>query len=195
MILMGNNGAGKSTFINYILGFYTSSAQHPFIQNYQNHFQPLKNKTFGYSPEIAILNTGLNAEDYIKFLSKSRKVQINSDEVLESVALNISPKKPIQEYSKGMRQRLSLALAMIGNPEYLILDEPTTGLDRFGEKIILDILIKNYNKFKYIISTHSVKLAMALNEEIWIFKNGKIIKKFYPENLNILEAELTQLAI
>jgi ABC-2 type transport system ATP-binding protein len=182
LILMGHNGAGKSTFINYILGFYTDKKQHPFIPNFSNHFQPLQKGTFGYSPEIAMLDTNLTAEDYITMVSNIRRVKTDSVKVLEAVSLEISPKEQIKKYSKGMRQRLSLALSMVGEPQYLVLDEPTSGLDIFGERAVSSILLNSRDKFQYIISSHSTKLALQLREEIWLFKGGEIIEKFLPQS-------------
>ena len=175
MILVGNNGSGKSTFINYILGFYTSSEQHPFIKNFQDKFKPLQNGEFGYSPEIAMFDTNLNANDYIQTVASLRNTQMNSQKILDEVSLKISPKTAIREYSKGMRQRLSLALAMIGNPKYLVLDEPTSGLDAIGENIIIEILKKNRNNYIYIISTHSKKLISEIDDEVLRFENGQIL--------------------
>jgi ABC-2 type transport system ATP-binding protein len=178
MILMGHNGAGKSTFINYIIGFYTETSQHPFLDEFQKHFQPLKSGQFGYSPEIAVLDTNLNGGDYIQMVASLRGVKVDSKEVLDEVSLKVSPKTAILKYSKGMRQRLSVALSMIGNPEYIILDEPTSGLDIAGENIILDLLENRKDRFKYIISTHSQKIVDKLcDEDIWIFKGGEIVEK------------------
>lgn len=187
MILMGDNGAGKSTFINYILGFYTSSDQHPFLKSFEKEFKPLEKNSFGYSPEIAMLDTNLNADDYIQAVSSLRGLKVESKTILKNISLNISPKKAIREYSKGMKQRLSLVLAMIGDPKYLVLDEPTSGLDKVGEKIVIDILKNGKDKFKYIISTHSSKLAFEIGDEIWLFKNGEIIDKFLPKSIDCIE--------
>jgi ABC-type multidrug transport system ATPase subunit len=176
---MGNNGAGKSTFINYMLGFYTSINQHPFLENFAKEFQPLKSGEFGYSPEIAMLDTNLSGEDYIKMVSKLREVETSSEDIFQKLSLAVSPKRAIREYSKGMRQRLSLALATIGNPKYLVLDEPTSGLDKFGENIIIDFLKMEKKNFIYIISTHSEKLASEIGDEIIFFENGKIAKRGY----------------
>jgi Cu-processing system ATP-binding protein len=191
---MGNNGAGKSTFINYILGFYTSLDQHPFLENFSKEFQPLKRGEFGYSPEIATLDTNLNGNDYIQMVSKLRGVETSSENIFKELALNISPKRAIREYSKGMRQRLSLGLASIGDPKYLVLDEPTSGLDRFGEDIVIEFLRKNRWKFHYIISTHSLRLALESRDNILFFKSGEIIDRLEsPETLKEIEDKLISL--
>ena len=190
MVLMGHNGSGKTTFINYILGFYTSPSQHPFLEGFAKEFSPLPQGEFGYSPEIALLDTQLTGLDYIQLVSSLRGVRVDARNVFQSVSLNISPTQPISKYSKGMRQRLSLALAMIGSPKYLVLDEPTSGLDRLGEKIIFELLQKNREKHHYIISTHSIDLALLLQDEIWLFEHGKITKKFFPKDRSELEKML-----
>jgi len=181
MILMGSNGAGKTTFINYLIGFYTSSEQHPFLKNFSD-MKPLKNDDFGYSPEVTLLDYNLTAKDYIDMVSSIRGVKVNIDELLQSVHLEVSPNSRIGSYSKGMRQRLSLLLAFIGEPKYIVLDEPTSGLDIEGEKIVIEILKERKSSFNYIISTHSPRLAKELNDEVWLFSKGKIIRKFLPKS-------------
>ena len=187
---MGHNGAGKSTFINYLLGFYTSINQHPFLKGFSKEFQPLPQGEFGYSPEVALLDTNLNGLDYIQMVATTRKIEVDVDDLFTSLSLNISPKEPIVKYSKGMRQRLSLGLAMIGQPKYLVLDEPTSGLDRIGERTIFHLLKKMEDNFQYIISTHSIELALLLKDEVWIFHQGKIIQKIYNKNKTELEQYL-----
>jgi ABC-type multidrug transport system ATPase subunit len=179
---MGHNGAGKSTFINYLINFYSTEKQHPFLKELSKHQTPLEIGSFGYSPEIAMFDTNLRSIDYLELVSKIRKVEIDVEEVLKSVSLNVSPKQRIGEFSKGMRQRLSLALAMVGNPKYLVLDEPTSGLDIFGERVVLKLLKERKDDFHYIISTHSTKLALELGDEVWLFKDGNIFHKFYPDS-------------
>jgi len=187
---MGHNGAGKSTFINYIIGFYTSTKQHPFLEEFSKEFKPLERGEFGYSPEIAVLDTNLSASDYIQMVSKIRQVDVDEEEILQLVSLKISPKTAISKYSKGMRQRLSLALSMIGSPKYLVLDEPTSGLDRVGEKRIFELLEREKDRYKYIISTHSIELALLLRDEVWLFESGKIVEKFTPKDRGELEKRL-----
>ncbi len=188
--LIGNNGSGKSTFIGYLVGLYNHINHHPFLTEFSQHISPLRNQSFGYAPEVAIFESNLTANDLIIYVSKVKKININSKEILNRVGLEISPDKKIREYSKGMRQRLSLALADIGSPEYLILDEPTSGLDRSGEKIVINFLDEVKKRSKLIISTHSIRLAFELQNEIWLFKSGQIVKKWIPKSMSEIEDKL-----
>jgi ABC-2 type transport system ATP-binding protein len=180
---MGSNGAGKTTFINYLISFYTSKDQHPFLDNFQD-IEPLERGEFGFSPEVSLLDYNLSARDYISMMGYIRDVKVDVEELLKSVHLDVNPDHRVGSYSKGMRQRLSLLLALIGEPEHIVLDEPTSGLDIEGEKVITEILKESRDKFKYIISTHSPRLAVELEDEVWLFKKGKIVKKFFPKNEN-----------
>ncbi len=191
--LIGNNGSGKSTFIGYLVGLYNHINHHPFLTEFSQHISPLRNQSFGYAPEVAIFESNLTANDLIIYVSKVKKININSKEILNRVGLEISPDKKIREYSKGMRQRLSLALADIGSPEYLVLDEPTSGLDWSGEKIVINFLDEVKKRSKLIISTHSIRLAFELKNEIWLFKSGKIVKKWLPKSMSEIEDELRNL--
>jgi len=191
--LIGNNGSGKSTFIGYLVGLYNHINHHPFLTEFSQHISPLRNQSFGYAPEVAIFESNLTANDLIIYVSKVKKININSKEILNRVGLEISPDKKIREYSKGMRQRLSLALADIGSPEYLVLDEPTSGLDWSGEKIVINFLDEVKKRSKLIISTHSIRLAFELKNEIWLFKSGKIVKKWIPKSMSEIEDELRNL--
>lgn len=188
---MGNNGSGKSTFINYLVGLYNSEDHHPFLKDFSQSMSVLKNGSFGYAPEVAIFDNNLSAHDLIKYVANMRKVtNFDSQKILERLGLEISPHRILQEYSKGMRQRLSLALADIGSPEWLILDEPTSGLDFNGEFIVKNFIDEVKKRSKLIVATHSIRLAFELNHEIWLFKSGKIIKKIYVNSIDELEKEI-----
>jgi ABC-2 type transport system ATP-binding protein len=182
MILMGSNGAGKTTFINYLIGNYRTPKDHPFIENWRSEFKPLKSGSFGYSPEVSLLDFNSTAEDYIKLISEIRGIRVEPLEILESVKLSVPLNRQIRDYSKGMRQRLSLSLSFIGNHKTVVLDEPTSGLDIEGEKLITEILKSRADRYDYIISTHSPRLAIELGDEVSIFRGGEIIKRFSPES-------------
>ncbi len=188
MILLGHNGAGKSTFINYLLGFYTKMEDHPFLREFEPHLPKIEKKDIGYAPEAALLDLNMSAGDYFKMISILRGVEnYDSTELLRRVALKVDPDTPIKKYSKGMKQRLLLAVALLGEPTTLVLDEPTSGLDPFGREEIETLLISLKEKHRFIISTHSLELAMALEEEIWILREGKIEFKGYVSDISELK--------
>ncbi|WP_281951442.1 ABC transporter ATP-binding protein [Nitrosophilus kaiyonis] len=188
MILLGHNGAGKSTFINYLLGFYVDIKDHPFLVNFKDHLLDIDKKDLGYAPEAALLDLNMSAQDYFNMMAKLREVkEFDPIELLKSVALEVELDMPIKKYSKGMKQRLLLAIALLGKPKTLVLDEPTSGLDPFGRLEIEKLLIKLKNSHDFIISTHSLDLAMALEDEVWILKEGKIEYKGYPKDIDELE--------
>lgn len=188
MILLGHNGAGKSTFINYLLGFYVDEKDHPFLPHFKEHLLNIDKKDLGYAPEAALLDLNMSAMDYFKMMADLREVkEFDADELLKSVALEVDLKMPIKKYSKGMKQRLLLAIALLGKPKTLVLDEPTSGLDPFGRLEIEKLLIDLKKDHSFIISTHSLDLALALEDEVWILREGKIEYKGYPEDLDELE--------
>ncbi len=188
MILLGHNGAGKSTFINFCLGFYKSIKDHPFLPNFVDFLPKLNKKDIGYAPEAALLDLNMSAMDYFTLMADLRGVKdFNPKVLLKSVALEVELDIPIKKYSKGMKQRLLLAIALLGNPKTLILDEPTSGLDPFGRAEIEKLLLKLKEKHSFIISTHSLELAMELKDEVWILKEGEIVYRGYPKNLDELK--------
>jgi len=188
MILLGHNGAGKSTFINFLLGFYVTLSDHPFLPHFKDHLPRIDKKDIGYAPEAALLDLNMSAKDYFDMMAALRDIkEFDANELLRNVALEVELNMPIKKYSKGMKQRLLLALALLGKPKTLILDEPTSGLDPFGRLEIEKLLISLKKDHSFIISTHSLELALALEDEIWILKEGKIEYKGYPKSLKELE--------
>lgn len=193
MILIGHNGAGKSTLISYLLRFYTHPSQHPFIKNFQKFIAPLQGQKIGYAPESALLDLSLNAWDYFKMIAALQGVQnFDIDTHLAQVKLSVDPKMALLHYSKGMRQRLLLALALLGNPDVLVLDEPTSGLDPFGQEAIESLLLSLKEKYRFIISTHSLKLAQQMDDEIWIIKEGEIAHQGRFETVEALHSTFMQ---
>jgi len=182
--LMGHNGAGKTTLIYYLTGLLPDEKSHPFIKNFKNKVNKLTNKNIAYVPEISYLEGNLTALDYFNlFKSIKNDNNITLEEIFKKVELKAKPNQKLKEYSKGMKQRLLIGLSLIGNPDIIILDEPFSGLDIFGEKIVFEI-IKELNKSKkLIICSHSPRLAIELKNEIWILKEGeiKIQKKYQKE--------------
>jgi ABC-type multidrug transport system ATPase subunit len=188
MILLGHNGAGKSTLINFLLGFYPSIASHPYLAKLSKDVPSVELSSVGYAPEAALLDGGLSAEDYFGLLAKNKKISGYSvSEELSKVGLNIDKKLKINKYSKGMKQRLLLALALFGNPKTVILDEPTSGLDPFGKEEIEAYLLGLKDDRDFIISTHSLEFAYRFGIEIWILKEGAVVYRGIPSSLEELQ--------
>ncbi len=188
MILLGHNGAGKSTLINYLLGFYPSTASHPYLPNLTKDAPKIDLSSVGYAPEAALLDGGLSAVDYFELLAKNKQIEgyLVSEE-LKKVGLSIDPKLKIKKYSKGMKQRLLLSLALFGNPKTVILDEPTSGLDPFGKEEIEGYLLGLKKERSFIISTHSLEFAYKFDMEIWILREGMVAYRGKPSSLEELK--------
>ncbi len=189
MTLLGHNGAGKSTLIGYLLGFYNRLDQHPFLPHFSEKIAPLDRHQVGYAPEAPYLDESASALDYLRLMAPLKRAdRFDSAALFEQVGLIVDPKKPIAKYSKGMKQRLLIALALLGSPCTLILDEPTGGLDPFGHRQIGDLLLKLKAHHRLIVSTHSLDLAWALENPIWILKEGQIVHQGAFKSREALEA-------
>lgn len=190
MILLGHNGAGKSTLISYMLGFYPSVSSHPYLKNLSKNLPPLDLSSVGYAPEAAHLDGGLCADDYFRLLAANKKIRdFDSKKEMLSVGLTANPKQKIKSYSKGMKQRLLLSLALFGSPKTVILDEPTSGLDPFGKEEIEQFLLSKKGQSRFIISTHSLEFAYAFGDEIWILREGEIVYRDTPQSLEELREQ------
>ncbi|MDR1911781.1 MAG: ABC transporter ATP-binding protein [Helicobacteraceae bacterium] len=175
MTLLGHNGAGKSTLIGYLLGFYNRLDQHPFLPHFAERIEPLDRRYVGYAPEAAWLTGRACADDYLALMANLRGAKsYDVGRLFARVGLQADPQKPIRTYSKGMKQRLLLAIALIGEPTTLVLDEPTSGLDPFGREEIESLLVDLAKTHKLIVCTHSLELAHKLGDEVWILCEGKI---------------------
>lgn len=180
--LLGPNGAGKTTLMRIITGYYKKNSGEIILDekiiNTQN-IEFLK-KQIGYLPENNPLYEDMTVEEYLKFcLSihdvKKEEHDLKIKEVIESCSIKDRLKDDIKTLSKGLKQRVGLAGALIHNPKILILDEPTTGLD---PNQILEIreLIKKISKDKTImISTHIMQEVEAICDRVIIINNGEIV--------------------
>ena len=187
VLLLGHNGAGKSTLLSYMLGFYPDPSAHPFLPALSRHVERLDKTSTGYAPEAAYLDDAMTGGEYVRLLAGLRKMPTPDPSALfHRVGLKASPKQPIHTYSKGMKQRLLLALALVGDPETLVLDEPTSGLDPFGREAVAALLAKLKKERRLILSTHSLELAARLGGETWILKEGEVVYKGTPSGLEEL---------
>ena len=187
--LLGPNGAGKSTTMNMITGFIEQTEGQIIVDGYDMLKKPKKaKKEIGYMPEGVPLYTDLTVKEFVKYMAeikqvdkKTRKEKI--DKIIEQAGLKDVEKKLIKNLSRGYKQRVSLAGALVGEPKILILDEPTVGLD---PKQITEIrnLIKQLGKtHTVILSSHILSEVSQICNKVIIINKGKIVAVDTPQNL------------
>ncbi len=187
--LLGPNGAGKSTTMNMITGFIESTQGNIIVNGYDISKKPGRaKKQIGYMPEGVPSYQELTAKEFVKYMAELKLVnrKVLKDEVqnvIKQTGLEDVQNKLIKNLSRGYKQRVSMAGALVGNPDVLILDEPTVGLD---PKQILEIrnLIKELGKrHTVILSSHILSEVSQICERVIIINKGKIVAIDTPENL------------
>ncbi len=194
--LLGPNGAGKSTLMKIITGYVQPDSGIIMINNVDVQSQALEvKKNIGYLPEHNPLYLDMYVREYLHFVQNIYKVDKKQiDIVLEQTGLLPEAHKKIVQLSKGYRQRVGLAAALIHNPDILILDEPTTGLDP-NQLVEIRNLIKELGKEKTIIlSTHIMQEVEQMASRVLIINKGKILadtelKKLQSGQQQIIEVE------
>lgn len=174
---LGPNGAGKSTMMKIITGFITASEGEVLVSNYNINTDKLKaQKHIGYLPEHNPLYLEMYVKEYLLFnasIYKTSKIKV--EEIIKKVGLTPEAHKKIKQLSKGYRQRVGLAAALLHNPDVLILDEPTTGLDP-NQLIEIRSLIKEIGKNKTVLfSTHIMQEVDAICDRVILINKGQII--------------------
>jgi len=181
LALLGPNGAGKTTIYRIITGYLRPTSGSVEVMNYDihNHMIEIKSK-IGYLPESAPIYKDMLVYDYLDFVANIRGIQKEKKighikELSNLCELNEVMHMNIDELSKGYRQRVGIAHALMGNPEILILDEPTAGLDP-NQIVETREIIKRIGKKKTIIySTHILSEAESTCDRIVIINEGKIV--------------------
>lgn len=191
---LGPNGAGKTTTMSIITGYIEPNSGHVEIGGYNVSKKARKAKReIGYMPETTPLYNELTPKEFITYMAelksvprKERKAEV--ERVIKAVNIDDVQNKLIRNLSRGYRQRVSLAGALVGNPKVLILDEPTVGLD---PKQVTQIrsLIKSLGKdHTVILSSHILSEVSQICEKVIIINKGKLIAIDTPENLEKKEA-------
>ena len=186
---LGPNGAGKSTTMNMITGYIAPTEGEILIDGIDIMDEPeLAKKNIGYLPEIPPLYPDLRVREYLSFVADLKKVPKKERDIevhkimSKTKTLDVS-ERLIKHLSKGYKQRVGLAGAMIGNPDILILDEPTVGLDP-SQIIEMRELIRELSKnHTVLLSSHIMQEISAVCDEIIIINEGKMITKDTPENI------------
>ena len=186
---LGPNGAGKSTTMNMMTGYIAASSGTVTINGYDILKQPIKAKQcIGYLPEIPPLYTDMTVREYLMFVAELKKIPKKErtehvEEIVNKIQLNEVENRLIKNLSKGYKQRVGLAQALIGYPEVIILDEPMVGLD---PKQIIEMrdLIKGLAKeHTVILSSHILSEVSVVCDHIMIISEGKLVASGSPEEL------------
>lgn len=186
---LGPNGAGKSTTMNILTGYLSSSGGQALINGVDILEDPVTaKKDIGYLPEQPPLYLDMTVMEYLNFVYDLKKCKLprrsHLNEICNLVKITDVSKRVIRNLSKGYKQRVGLAQALVGNPKVLILDEPTVGLD---PKQIIEIrtLIKKLGKnHTVILSSHILSEVQAVCDRIVVIDKGKLVANDTTENLS-----------
>jgi len=187
---LGPNGAGKSTLMKILTTYITADEGKAEVNgNDVSVNQKMVQQSVGYLPEHNPLYLDLYVREYLEFNADVYKVSKSRiEEVIELTGLSPESHKKIGQLSKGYRQRVGLATALLHNPDVLILDEPTTGLDP-NQLVEIRNVIKNVGKDKTVfLSTHIMQEVEAICDRVIIINNGKIVTD---KKLDKLVSEVT----
>lgn len=186
---LGPNGAGKSTTMNIMAGYIGATEGEVLIDGHNVLDEPeAAKKCMGYLPEVPPLYLDMTAGEYLVFAAKLKKIPKNQREqaiaeVMELVKITDVKGRLIKNLSKGYRQRVGMAQAILGKPDVIILDEPTVGLDPKQIIEIRDMIRDLGKKHTVILSSHILSEVSAVCDHIVIISHGKLIASDTPENL------------
>ena len=186
---LGPNGAGKSTTMNIMTGCLAATSGEVKIDGYDIFEQARQAKQLiGSLPEIPPLYTDETPEEYLRFVAEAkglpkRSIAAEVARVMEETRLTEMGDRLIRNLSKGYRQRVGIAQALLGNPRYIILDEPTVGLDPLQIIEIRDLIRELGEKHTVILSSHILSEVQAICESVLIIAHGKLVAFDTPQNL------------
>lgn len=191
---LGPNGAGKSTTMKMITGYIASTEGKVMIDGHDILEEPeAAKKCIGYLPEMPPLYFDMTVLEYMKFAADLKKIPRNQKdkqikEVMDMVKITDMKDRLIKNLSKGYRQRVGLAQAILGYPEVIILDEPTVGLDPKQIIEIRDLIKSLKQKHTVILSSHILSEVRAVCDYVLIISHGKLVASDTPDNLERLAA-------
>lgn len=191
---LGPNGAGKSTTMNMITGYIASTEGTVVIDGHDILEEPEEaKKCIGYLPEQPPLYFDMTVLEYLKFVADLKKIPKDKkdsmiEEIMDMVKITDMKNRLIKNLSKGYRQRVGIAQAVLGYPEVIILDEPTVGLDPKQINEIRELIKGLKQKHTVILSSHILSEVSALCDYVLIISHGKLVASDTPENLSRLAA-------
>ena len=179
---LGQNGAGKTTTIKMISGLYTATSGKVFINEYDIIKEPIKAKSLiGYIPDQPFIYEKLTGREFLFFSGglysiAKNKLKVKIDEIIEKLKIGDWVDKRTEEYSQGMKQRITIASALLHDPKLLLVDEPMMGLDPQSAVIVKNILTEiTKSGAAVFMSTHSLNIAEEICTHIGIIKDGSLI--------------------
>ncbi len=186
---LGPNGAGKSTIMNIMTGYLSLTEGSVTIDGFDIVEQPEQAKRrIGYLPELPPLYTDMTVREYLNFMYDLKKVKFpkkpHIDEILKLVRIEDVQNRIIKNLSKGYRQRVGIAQALIGNPDLLILDEPTVGLDPKQIKEIRNLIVRLGKNHTIILSSHILSEIQEICKRVIIINRGDIVADDTQDNLS-----------
>ena len=183
------NGAGKSTTMNIITGYVAASDGDVLIDGVDILKEPEKAKAMiGYLPELPPLYADMTVKEYLDFVAELKKVESSSrkeavEKVMEQTNITDMSSRLIRNLSKGYKQRVGMAQAILGNPEVLIFDEPSVGLDPRQIIEVRDLIRELGKEHTVILSSHILSEVSAVCDHILILSKGKLVADGSPEEL------------
>ncbi len=175
LALLGHNGAGKTTLMKLLLGLTRPTAGR--IAIFGTPPSPAGRADIGFLPENVVFSGGMTGKEVLTTLARLKKADLSAvTPLLDRVGLDEAARRPVRTYSKGMRQRLGLAQALIGHPRLLMLDEPTTGLDPVSRKTFYDLLGDLTGRgVTVLLSSHVLTELEVRADRIAILARGRLL--------------------
>ncbi|SEK93904.1 ABC transporter ATP-binding protein [Haloferax larsenii] len=174
---LGPNGAGKSTTINMLLDFVRPTSGEVSVLGHNPQQEPRKvRERIGVLPEATGYYGRATARDHIEFAAAMKRAEDNPETILERVGIASDADRPVRAFSKGMRQRLGLGIALVGSPELIILDEPLGGLDPAGAQLLREIVREERDRGATVFfSSHIMDAVESLCDRVGIMNRGELI--------------------
>jgi len=179
---LGQNGAGKTTTIKMISGLYTATTGKILINGFDIVEEPIKAKQLiGYIPDQPFLYEKLTGREFLYFSGglysiEKEKLRVKIDSIIDELKIDSWVDKRTEEYSQGMKQRITIASALLHDPKLLLVDEPMVGLDPQSALVVKNVLRNRAdNGAAVFMSTHSLNVAEEICSKIGIIKDGKMI--------------------
>ncbi len=199
--LLGPNGAGKTTTIRMLCCLLKPTRGTASILGYDIAKEPFKvKKLIGVSPQDTVLSERLNCWENLALIGKvhglsSNEVKGRSEELLETMGLMERSKDQVRKFSGGMKRRLSIAMALVHDPELLFLDEPTLGLDPQARRTIWEYIAELKGKKTILLTTHYMEEADFLSDRIGIIDEGRIVALGTSEDLKTNRLEMRSMVV